>query len=399
MITRKVYLDHSATTPARPEVVEAMKPYFTDIFGNASSLHGFGQESRKALADARESIAALIGAKADEIVFTGCGTESDNMALKGVAWANKDKGNHIITTQIEHHAILYTCEYLETQGFKVTYLEVDKNGRLDPQSVRKAMTPHTILVSVMHANNEVGAIQPIKEIGQIIAAENANRNNPGMPQVYFHTDAVQSAGKIKLNVNELKVDLLSVSAHKFYGPKGVGMLYVRRGTNMTPLFHGGHHEHNRRAGTENTAGIVGMAKALEMSNNEMEVEQSRQRSLRDGLEKGIVAAIPEVSVNGAGEGRVANVLNCSFQAIEGEGLLLSLDLEGIAVSTGSACASGSSEPSHVLKAMCVDTALAQGTVRFSLGRHTSDEDITYVLEVLPRVVARLRSMSPLWKRN
>jgi cysteine desulfurase len=395
---KKVYLDHSATTPARPEVVEAMKPYFTDIFGNASSLHSFGQEARKALADARENIAELIGAKLDEIIFTGCGTEADNMALKGVALANRDKGNHIITTQIEHHAIIYTCQFLETQGFKVTYLEVDKNGRLDPESVRKAITPHTILVSVMQANNEVGAIEPISEIGQIIDAENANRNHPGQPQVYFHTDAVQSAGKIKINVNELKVDMLSISAHKFYGPKGVGMLYVRRGTNLTPLFHGGHHEHNRRAGTENISGIVGMAKALELATKEIDVEQLRQRSLRDRLQQGILSSIPEVVVNGSGNERVANVLNCSFQAIEGEGLLLSLDLEGIAVSTGSACASGSSEPSHVLKAMCVDTALAQGTIRFSLGRHTTNEDISYVLEVLPRVVARLRSMSPLWKK-
>jgi cysteine desulfurase len=250
----------------------------------------------------------------------------------------------------------------------------------------------------MQANNEVGAIEPIAEIGQIIAAENANRNHPGQPQVYFHTDAVQSAGKIKINVNELKVDMLSISAHKFYGPKGVGMLYVRRGTNLTPLLHGGHHEHNRRAGTENISGIVGMAKALEMSVQEIDIEQARQQVLRDRLQQGILSAIPEVVVNGSGNERVANVLNCSFQAIEGEGLLLSLDLEGIAVSTGSACASGSSEPSHVLKAMCVDTALAQGTIRFSLGRHTTNEDISYVLEVLPRVVARLRSMSPLWKK-
>jgi len=397
MVTRKVYLDYSATTPTRSEVVEAMKPYFAEIFGNASSLHAFGQEARKALADARESIAAIIGAKPDEIIFTGCGTEADNMALKGAVWANSGNGNHIITTKIEHHAILQTCEYLETQGFKVTYLDVDSNGRLDPQTVRKAFLPQTILVSVMHANNEVGAIQPIADIGQIIAAENANRANPGASQIYFHTDAVQSAGKMKINVNELKVDLLSISAHKFYGPKGVGMLYVRRGTCMTPLFHGGHHERNRRAGTENISGIVGMAKALEMCATDMDAEQARQRALRERLEKGILATIPDAVINGSGGPRVANVLNCSFRAIEGEGLLLSLDLEGIAVSTGSACASGSSEPSHVLKAMCIDTALAQGTIRFSLGRLTTDDDISYVLEVLPRVVSRLRSMSPLWK--
>jgi cysteine desulfurase len=398
MVSRKVYLDHSATTPLAPEVLTAMMPYLQDIFGNASSMHGFGQTARKALEDAREKFAGLLNAAhADEIVFTGCGTEADNLAIKGVAQACRTRGNHIITSQIEHHAVLHTCEYLAGQGFEITYLPVDASGRVNPDDVRRALRPSTVLVSVMHANNETGAIQPIAEIGALLEAENARRRAAGQEQIYFHTDAVQTAGKLKIDVQELHIDLLSVSAHKFYGPKGVGALYLRRGTPIVPQMHGGHHEHNLRAGTENVAGIIGMTAALERALAHREQEQARLRRLRDMLEQGIRGRMPRVQVNGDPDERLGGISNISFEFVEGESLLLSLDLAGIAASSGSACASGSSEPSHVLKAMGIDPVVAQGTLRFSLGHANTEDDIAYVLETVPDIVARLREMSPLWR--
>jgi cysteine desulfurase len=398
MNKRKVYLDHSATTPLAPEVLAAMMPYYKELFGNASSMHGFGQEARKAIEDARERVMELIhAANPEEIVFTSSGTEADNLAVKGIALANRKNGNHIITSQVEHHAILYTCAYLETQGFEVTYLPVDRSGRVDPDAVQKALRQTTILVSIMHANNEVGVIQPIAEIGHLLDAENAKRFARGAGQICFHSDAVQTAGKIAVDVQELGVDLLSFSAHKFYGPKGAGALYIRCGTAIQPILHGGHHERNLRAGTENVAGIVGLAKALELAVAHREKEQRHLTKLRDRLEDGIARSIPRVGFNGQGASRLAGISNSSFEFIEGESLLLSLDLEGIAASAGSACASGSSEPSHVLKAMCVDPVMAQGTLRFSLGHENTDDDIDYVLKVLPKIVTRLRDMSPLWR--
>lgn len=400
MNKKRIYLDNSATTPTRPEVIEAMLPMFGQIYGNASSVHTFGQESRKAMEDARTTIAHLINAaKPEEIIITGSGTEADNFAIKGVAWANREKGNHIITTEIEHHAVLYTCEFLQKHGFNVTYLGVDQYGRVKAEDLKAAITPQTILVSIMHANNETGTIQPIKEIGEIIARENSQRFSAGKQRIYFHTDAVQTAGKLKLDVQDLGVDLLTFSGHKFNGPKGVGALYLRRGTLIQPIIHGGHHERNLRAGTENVPGIVGMAKALELACAEMDAEHAHLLKLRNKLEQGVLAAIPSVRINGHLTERLASVMNASFECIEGESLLLSLDLEGVATSTGSACASGSLETSHVLNAMCVDPAVAQGTLRFSLGRQNTEEEIDFVVGILPRLVSRLRDMSPLWEQR
>lgn len=396
MNKKRIYLDHSATTATHPKVVETMRPFFCEEFGNPSSVHGFGQEARKHLEDARALVARLLNAaKPEEIIFTGCGTESDNLALKGVVEACK--GNHIITSMIEHHAVLYTAEYLEKHGISVTYLSVDGTGRVNPEDVRAALRPDTVLVSVMHANNEVGTIQPIAEIGKIIAAENEKRNAAGASRIYFHTDAVQTAGKLHVDVQALGVDLLALSAHKFYGPKGVGALYIRRGTPIVPIQHGGHHERNLRAGTENVPGIIGAAKALELAVSDIDKEATHLGKLRDKLEKGILEKIPSVKINGNPKERLYSLLSASFECIEGESVLLSLDLEGIAVSTGSACASGSTDTSHVLRAMGVDPAVAPGTLRFSLGRENTEEEIDRVLEVLPPIVARLRAMSPLWK--
>ncbi len=400
MSNPRIYLDHSATTPVRPEVLEAMLPCLGGAYGNASSVHSFGQEAKHILEEARHKTAYLLGAaKPEEIYFTGCGTESDNLAIKGIAWANREFGRHIITTEIEHHAVLHTCEYLEKLGFNVTYLPVSRRGIVDPEDVRKAITPGTILVSIMHANNEVGTLQPIAETGRVVNEENARRLDAGKRRMYFHTDAVQTAGKMPLNVQELGVDLLSVSAHKFYASKGVGALYVRRGTVIQPILHGGHHENNMRAGTENVAGIAGMVRALELCAREYPAEQERIGALRDRLEHGIRGRIEAVSVNGEGAPRVPSVLNVNFEYIEGESLLLSLDLEGIACSTGSACASGSVGSSHVLKAMRVDPVAAQGAIRFSLGHQNTEAEIDRVLETLPGIVGRLRAMSPVWKNR
>ena len=380
-----IYLDHNATTPLREEVLEAMLPYLRQEFGNASSLHSFGRAARKAIETAREQVAAALGAKPREIVFTGCGTEADNQAIKGVALASQDRGDHIITSQIEHKAVLETCQYLEKQGFRVTYLPVDEYGRVNPGDVARSITNRTVLVSVMFANNEVGTIQPIAEIGRVCRDRG----------VTFHTDAVQAVGKLPVDVGALGVDLLSASAHKFYGPKGVGILYVRRGVKLDPLLHGGHQERGRRAATENVAGIVGLGKALELRLGEMAEEAERLASLRDRLHAGIDERIDHVYLNGHPTARLPGTLNLSFDYIEGEGIIMGLDLAGVAVSSGSACTSASLEPSYVLLAMGVQPALAQGSIRFSLGRENTAADVDYVLETLPPIVARLRAMSML----
>jgi cysteine desulfurase len=384
---KRIYLDYAATTPADPDVVKAMLPYFTESFGNPSSLYSYGQESKGALDEAREKIALAIGAQSDEIIFTSGGTEADNTALAGVAWANKGKGNHIITTTIEHHAILEICHFMGKTGFDITYVPVDKYGIVDPDDIKKAITPRTILISVMHANNEVGSIQPIEEIGHI--AREAG--------VYLHTDAVQTVGHIPVDVNKLGVHLLSISAHKLYGPKGVGLLYVRRGTRITPYLHGGAQEKGRRAGTENVAGIVGLAKAVELAMTDLENEMRRQMLLRDRLIKGLLDKIELVQLNGHPTQRLPNNVNVSIDYVEGESMLLNLDLDDVCVSTGSACSSTSQEPSHVLLAMRVPPEKAHCSLRFTLGKSTTDADIAHVLEIMPSMVARLRSMSPLMK--
>ncbi|MFN3966081.1 MAG: cysteine desulfurase NifS [Endomicrobiia bacterium] len=391
---KKVYLDYNATTPTHPEVVKAMLPYYEEIFGNPSSIHMFGQEAKKTIEEARQKIADFLFAKPEEIFFTSGGTESNNLAIKGVVYANQERGKHIITSLIEHHAVLNPCKYLEKKGFKVTYLPVDKYGLVDPDDVKKAITKETILVTIMHANNEVGTIEPISEIGKVIREISENTNH----KIYFHTDAVQSVGKIPVNVKELNVDLLSLSGHKIYGPKGIGAIYIRKGTKIEPLLHGGHHERNRRAGTENVAGIVGLGKAIEIAKENMQKEIEYLTKLRDKLYNGIIEKIENVYLNGHPTKRLPNTLNVCFEFVEGESIILNLDMKGIAVSSGSACTSGSLEPSHVLSAMGVPPAIAQGSIRFSLGKDNTEEDIDYVLEVLPEIVQRLRSMSPLYKK-
>jgi len=382
---KKIYLDNAATTPVHPEVAEAMLPYFTDIYGNPSSIHACGQAAKEALEKSRRIIAAFLGARTEEIVFTGSGTESDNFAIEGVAFANENKGNHIITTAIEHHAVLETCRFLEKRGFKITYLPVDRDGIVSPESVKKAITNKTILVSVMHANNEIGTIQPIAEIAKITRTAN----------VYFHTDAVQTTGHLPVNVNDLGVDLLSVSAHKFYGPKGTGLLYVRKGTKMVSFIHGGAQERNRRASTENVAGIVGMAKACEIAKSELDEENKRITGLRDKLITGLIDKIEFSRLNGHPRQRLPNNANLSFGYVEGESMCLTLDMAGICVSTGSACSSGSAEPSHVLVAIGTPAQQAYGSLRFTLGKWTTEEEINRILEVLPPIVTKLRAMSPL----
>lgn len=386
---RKVYLDHSATTPVDPEVAELMMTYYTTKFGNPSSIHSFGREAKKALEDARQQVADLIGAKPEEITFTSGGTEADNMAIIGAALANKKKGNHIITSAIEHHAVLDTCHYLEKQGFKVTVLPVDEDGLVKAADLEQALTPETILVTLMHANNEVGSIQPIVEIGKLLKGRG----------IIFHTDAVQSLGKIPVNVDDLGVDLLTASAHKIYGPKGVGCLYIRKGTRIQALVHGGGQERKRRSGTENTPGIIGFGKACVLAGQRMEEDTKHLLKLRDKLMNGILDSIPDVKVNGHATQRIPNNVNVSIRYVEGESLLLSLDMQGIAASSGSACTSGSLDPSHVLLAMGICHEIAHGSLRFSLGRGNTEEDIDYVLEKLPAIVERLRAMSPLYEQE
>jgi len=384
---RRIYLDHAATTPTRPEVVKAMLPYFTDAFGNASSIYSYGREARGAVEEARTKVAELIGARDEEIIFTSGGTEADNYALEGVAYANERKGNHIITTSIEHHAVMEVCKFLGKRGFKITYLPVDEYGLVDPDDVKRAITDKTILVSVMHANNQVGTIEPVKEIGKI--AREAG--------VCFHTDAVQTLGHIPVNVDKLKVDLLAISAHKLYGPKGIGVLYVRKGTKLVSLMHGGEQEKRRRAGTENVPAIVGLGKAVELAGQEMGKEAERLAYLRDKLIKGLEEKIDHIRLNGHPTRRLPNNVNVSVDFVEGESMILNLDLEGICASTGSACSSAILEPSHVLLALGLPAEQAHGSLRFTLGRENTEADVERVLEVLPGIAAKLRAMSPLLK--
>ena len=379
---RRVYLDHNASTPVHPEVLTAMLPYFSEQYGNPSSIHGFGREARDAVEAAREEIARFLGVATEEVVFTSGGTESDNLAIKGVAHAH-GKG-HIITSQVEHHAVLRTCEALERAGFTVTYLPVDGYGMVDPDQLRRAIQPDTILVTIMCANSEVGTIMPVAEIGRI-AREH---------RIPFHTDAVQAFGKIPFSVRDLGVSLLSCSSHKIYGPKGLGGLYIRKGTRMVSIQHGGDHERRRRAGTENVPAIVGFAKAVALRARDMEEEAVRVRGLRDRLWEEVRAKLAEVRLNGHPTLRLPGTLNLSFRGVEAESLILALDLKGIGASAGSACTSGSLEPSYVLTAMGVPTEWALGALRCSLGRSTSAEDIEWVLEVLPAAVERIRAMSP-----
>ncbi len=383
----RIYLDYAATTPMHPEVVKAMSPYFTEAFGNPSSIHSYGQEAKGAVEEARVKVASLIGARGEEIVFTSGGTEADNFAIKGVAFANESRGNHIVTSFIEHHAVIETCKSLERRGFSVTYLPVDEYGLVDLDDVRKAITDKTILISVMHANNEMGTIEPITEIGRI--AREAG--------IYFHTDAVQTVGHMPVDVNELGVDLLSMSAHKLYGPKGIGALYIRKGTKLTPFMHGGEQERRRRASTENVPAIVGFGKAAELALQEMGEEVERLTCFRDRLVKGLLERIDHTRLNGHPIMRLPNNVNVSVAFVEGESMLLNLDLEGICASTGSACSSSSLEPSHMLLAMGLSHEQAHGSLRFSLGKWTTEEEIERVLDVLPSIVAKLRAMSPLLK--
>ena len=386
---KRVYLDYAATAPCDPEVIKAMEPYFFEKFGNPSSIHSFGQEAKKGMEDARETLAKFLGAKPEEIVFTSGGTESDNFAIEGAAYAMQSKGNHIITSAIEHHAVIEPCKFLEKRGFTITRVGVDKDGLVDPQEIKKAITDKTILISVMHANNEIGVIQPISEIGQIAREKG----------IYFHTDAVQTVGHIPVNVDELNADLLSLAAHKFYGPKGVGALYIRKGTRIERFLHGGDQERNRRASTQNTTGIVGLAKAVELCKEKMSDEAKFQTQLRDKLIKEISDKIPEVLLNGHPIKRLPNNVNVSIRYIEGESMLLNLDMLGIAASTGSACTSTSLEPSHVLLAIGLAHEIAHGSLRLTLGRWTKEEDVDYLLEHLPKIVANLRAMSPLYEQK
>ena len=381
-----IYMDHAATTSVKREVLEAMLPYFHDQFGNPSSIYSIARESKKVVESARETVARALGAEPGEIYFTSGGTESDNWALKGIANANRKKGDHIITSAIEHHAVLYPAQYLEKQGFRVTYLPVDAYGRVDPAVVEDAITDKTILISVMTANNEIGTIEPIREIGRIA-------RNHGIP---FHTDAVQAVGHIPLSVKDDPLDLLSVSAHKFYGPKGVGVLYIRKGIRIDPLLQGGGQERNRRAGTENLAGIVGLATALDIAVRTMKDESDRLRNLRDHLIRGLMDSIPHTRLNGHPVQRLPGNVNVSIEFVEGESMLLLLDGFGICASTGSACTSGSLEPSHVLMAIGLAHEVAHGSLRLTLGEENTSEDIDRVLEVLPGVVKQLRAMSPLY---
>jgi len=385
----RIYLDYAATTPTHPDVVKTMLPYFTDAFGNPSSIYSYGQEAKGAVEEARVKVASLISARDEEIVFTSSGTEADNFALKGVAYANESKGNHIITSSIEHHAVIETCKFLERRGFRVTYLPVDEYGLVDPDDVKGAITDKTVLISIMHANNEMGTMEPITEIGRI--AREAG--------VYFHTDAVQTVGHIPVDVNTLGVDLLSMSAHKLYGPKGVAAVYVKKRTKLTPFVHGGEQERRRRASTENVPGIVGFGKAAELAQQEIGGEVERLTYLRDQLINGLLERIDHVRLNGHPTMRLPNNVNVSVDYVEGESMLLNLDLEGICASTGSACSSSSLEPSHVLLAMGLSHELAHGSLRFSLGKWTTEEEIERVLDVLPRIVAKLRAMSPLLKSH
>jgi cysteine desulfurase len=385
----RIYLDHNATTPADPAVLAAMLPYFSGDFGNASSIHTFGQRARAAVETAREQVAALLNARPQEIVFTSGGTESDNHAIVGVAAASSGPAKHVITTAIEHEAVLNTCQELEKQGVAVTYLPVSHDGLVDLNDLRTAIRPETVLISVMHANNELGVIQLLAEIGGIAAEKH----------IYFHTDAVQSVGKIPVDVKTLKLDLLSLSGHKLYAPKGVGALYIRGGTRLCQLLYGGHHQRGFRPGTENVAGIVGLGKAAELARLSLADDAGRLSTLRDTLEQGLLARIPGSRANGDRAPRTPNTSNMAFPGIEGEALVIALDLKGFAVSTGAACSSGAVEPSHVLTAIGLPAADARASIRFSLGRYTTPAEIDAALEIVPAAVAQLRQLSPTFKKE
>ncbi|NIM02771.1 cysteine desulfurase NifS [bacterium] len=384
---RRIYLDHAATTPVHPQVAEVMAPYFSKDFGNPSTLYSYGREAKGALEEARAKVARLIGAKQpEEIVFTSGGTEADNFALCGIAWANQKKGNHIITSSIEHHAVINVCKFLEKRGFKVTYLPVDKEGLVDPQEVEKTITEGTILVSIMHANNEIGTVEPIEEIAKIVKEKG----------IYFHTDAVQTLGHLPINVDKMRVDLLAMSAHKLYGPKGVGALYIKKGTKIVPFLYGGEQENKRRASTENVAGIVGFGEACSLAQKDMAEEEKRLVYLRDKLIEGILKRIKHSRLNGHPEKRLPGNVNVSLEGVEGESMLLQLDLAGVCASSGSACTSSILEPSHVLTAIGISPEVAHSSLRFTLGKENNEEDINYVLKVLPGIVEKLRSMSPIY---
>ncbi|HNQ54455.1 MAG TPA: cysteine desulfurase NifS [Methanothrix sp.] len=382
---KPIYMDHSATTPVAAEVLEAMLPYFSQRFGNASSLHGFGREAKEALEESRQRVARLLNAHPGEIVFTSGGTESDNLALRGIAYKNRNSGRHIITSQIEHPAILETCHSLEREGFSVTYLPVNREGLIELSELERAIRPDTILISIMHANNEVGTIQPLEEVGRLAADRD----------IYLHTDAVQTVGKIPVDVEAMGADLLSLSAHKLYGPKGVGALYIRRGTKMQSLSTGGGHERNLRSGTENVAGIVGLARAADLAGEEMAAEGQRLSQLRDRLADLVLGRVKDAWVNGSMEKRLPGSLNFGFSYVEGESLLLYLDSKGIAVSTGSACSSHKLEPSHVLLALGLKPEECHGSLRITMGRSNSQEQVDYVAECIAEAVERFRMMSPL----
>lgn len=381
IVMNRVYLDHSATTPVDAAVMEAMQPYYTDEFGNAASIHRFGQEAKAAVEQARSTMARLLGARESEVFFVSGGTEADNLAIKGIAYHHRERGEHIITSKVEHKAVLEACRALEKEGFRVSYLNTDRYGMVNPEDVRKAIEKKTILISLIHANNEVGTLNPIEEIGQIAREKG----------VYFHTDAVQSFGKVPIEVNRFKVDLLSISGHKFYGPKGIGALYLRRGVGLNKLFHGGNHEMGKRPGTPNVPSIVGLAKAADMMHKNREENARKIGSLRDYFLDQLSERIENIHLNGHREARLYNNLNISFEGCEADALLLSLDMAGIAASAGSACTSGSVDASHVLKAMGLSKKLSHSAIRFTLGKSNTRAQIDYVLENLERIVARMRS--------
>ncbi len=381
------YFDHAATTMVREEVLKEMIPYFAIEYGNPSSIYSIGRKNKKAIEEARDKVAKAIGAEAKEIYFTSCGSESDNLAIKGVAYANRLKGNHIITTKIEHPAVINTCKTLEKDGFEVTYLQVDKEGRINIEELKSAIKKTTILISIIFANNEIGTIQPIEEIGKIAKQYG----------IYFHTDSVQAIGNVKIDVKAMNIDLLSLSAHKFYGPKGIGALYVRKDVNFNKIQDGGHQEKNKRAGTENVPGIVGLGKAITLANEELEANNKHLQELRDYYISQIEEKIPYVKLNGDRKNRLPGNANISFRFIEGEALLMNLDLKGICASSGSACTSGSLEPSHVLMAIGLSQEMAQSSLRITFGRNNNKEDVNYLIESLVEIVQNLRNMSPEYK--
>ena len=392
--TTKIYLDYAATTPVDPRVLKAMLPYFTEKFGNTMSLHSFGQEAKEALEESREQVSNLMGAKPNEIIFTSSATESNNLVLKGVALADKEKGNHLIISQIEHPCIMESAKWLETQGFEITRLPVDKYGLIDPEEVKKAIKKETILVSIIHASNEIGTIQPIAEIGEIIKKSNIQYQKS---KIYFHTDAAQTLGKIPIDVNKMNIDLLTTSSHKMYGPKGAACLFIREGTKIEPIIHGGGHEAGLRSSTVNVGAIVGFAEACKICKKEMKKESQRSKKLRDKLIKGILEKIKGSHLNGHPQKRLPNNANFWFEFVEGESMVIQLDLIGIAASTGSACSSAKLEPSHVLLAIGLKPEEAHGSLRLTLGRWTTEKEINYVLKVLPETIKKLRKISPFKK--